>query len=71
MLIYEYYTNLGNIDKVMFRLEDNQIRFTKNINNQLYHITKNVKDDITLQQTMELVKRVTKLEDMFWKLVEE
>jgi len=70
MLIYEY-ENFGHLNKIMFRLEDSntKIRYTKIINNQLYHITKDIAKDVTFEDIMELTKRVAKLDDVFWKLL--
>ena len=70
MLIYEY-ENFGHLNKIMFRLEDSntKIRYTKIINNQLYHITKDIAKDVTFEDIMELTKRVATLDDIFWKLL--
>ena len=72
MMTYEYQTIQGTIVKIHWRLEDDntKIRFTRNINNSLYHLTKDFNSTMTIEELTTLCKRVARLDTMFWTLID-
>jgi len=72
MMTYEYQTIQGTIVKIHWRLEDNntKIRFTRNINNSLYHLTKDFDSTMTIEELTILCDRVARLDAMFWTLID-
>lgn len=70
MMVYEYYKNEHKYE-LYFRtelIEDKlKLRVTKNIQGRLYHITKDIDEDITLRDTELLLKRFSELDDIFWR----
>ena len=71
-MTYEYQTIQGAIVKIHWRLEDDntKIRFTRNINNSLYHLTKDFDSTMTIEELTTLCNRVAKLDTMFWTLID-
>jgi len=72
MMTYEYQTINSDIVKIHWRLEDDntKIRFTRNINNSLYHLTKDFDSTITIEELTILCNRVARLDTMFWTLID-
>ena len=72
MMTYEYQTINNDIVKIHWRLEDNntKIRFTRNINNSLYHLTKDFDSTMTIEELTILCNRVARLDTMFWILID-
>jgi len=72
MMTYEYQTINSDIVKIHWRLEDNntKIRFTRNINNSLYHLTKDFNSTMTIEELTILCNRVARLDTMFWILID-
>ena len=72
MMTYEYQTINNDIVKIHWRLEDNntKIRFTRNINNSLYHLTKDFDNTMTIEELTILCNRVARLDTMFWILID-
>jgi len=72
MMTYEYQTIQGTIVKIHWRLEEDntKIRFTRNINNSLYHLTKDFDNTMTIKELTILCNRVARLDTMFWTLID-
>jgi len=72
MMTYEYQTIQGTIVKIHWRLEEDntKIRFTRNINNSLYHLTKDFDSTMTIEELTTLCNRVARLDTMFWTLID-
>jgi len=73
MMTYEHQTTLGTIVKIHWRLEDNdtKIRFTRNINNSLHHITREFDSAMSIKELTIMCERVARLDTMFWVLCED